>query len=47
VIELILSLLFLLCIFLVATGPKSPEDKKDKDIGATDAPAPKTPDSPE
>jgi hypothetical protein len=45
-IELILSLLFLLCIFLVATGPKSAENK-EKDIGATGAPAPKTPDSPE
>ena len=45
-IELILSLLFLLCIFLVATGPKSPE-KKEEEIGATTSPPPKTPDSPE
>ncbi|MGO8973579.1 MAG: hypothetical protein ACLP0B_06345 [Steroidobacteraceae bacterium] len=45
-IETIVAILFLLGIVLVATGPKS-SDKKQKDDGASSAPTPKAPDSPD
>lgn len=45
-IETIVAVLFLLGIVLVLNGPKR-TDKKEKDAGASSAPTPKTPDSPD
>ncbi|MGA2779984.1 MAG: hypothetical protein ABSF94_20695 [Steroidobacteraceae bacterium] len=45
-IETIVAVLFLLGIVLVLNGPKR-TDKKEKDVGASGAPTPKAPDSPD
>ena len=45
-IETIVAVLFLLGIVLVLNGPKR-TDKKEKDAGASSAPTPKAPDSPD
>jgi hypothetical protein len=45
-IETIVAVLFLLGIVLVLNGPKRTE-KKEKDGGASIAPNPKSPDSPD